>query len=42
MKLLDYQVSFAGEFGYVRIMRVSEYEFGAPRCPKRTMRQLIN
>jgi hypothetical protein len=42
MKLLDYRVSFAGEVGDVRITRVSEYEFGAPCCLKRTMHQRIN
>jgi hypothetical protein len=26
MKLLDYLISFAGEFGDVRITRISEYE----------------
>jgi hypothetical protein len=26
MKLLDYRIFVAGEFGNVRIMRVSEYE----------------
>jgi hypothetical protein len=52
MKLLDYRIFVAGEFWTVRITRVSEYEnqktsdfmykFGAPRGPKRVMRQRIN